>query len=227
MNGIMEGSAVAGLPTEERGELAEEDVESGGEGSLQGEELSIDGVVEDLSSNNLTGERLEFVLKKWYDMDRSREFRLFVRGNVLIGESLHFLSKEHRLTLSVCACRHLATRLEPLPAPPGRGHAGADQVGSLKLLPKHCAKQVCGRTGLCVLSKLGLTCNTTDVSRPPLAQSSSMFTSTRPLRLPTSSTSPLITRSTPPDSSSTTRSCTRSTSPPSRSRRRRPSTTRT
>lgn len=109
MNGIMEGSAVAGLPTEERGELAEEDVESVGEGSLQGEELSIDGVVEDLSPDNLKGERLEFVLKKWYDMDRSREFRLFVRGNVLIGESLQFLSKEHGLTSSVCACRHLAT----------------------------------------------------------------------------------------------------------------------
>lgn len=80
MNGILEGSLFAGRPAEERGDVAQEaDLES------ERGEISIDGVVEDLSEAELEGERIELVLKKWYDMDRSREFRLFIRGDVLLG----------------------------------------------------------------------------------------------------------------------------------------------
>lgn len=35
------------------------------------------------------GERVEIVLKKWYDLERSREFRMFVRDETLIGEYHH------------------------------------------------------------------------------------------------------------------------------------------
>ncbi|KAL7418231.1 D123-domain-containing protein [Mrakia frigida] len=47
----------------------------------------VEGVVEDLSEEQEEGERVEVVLKKWYDLERSREFRLFVRGEVLLGIS--------------------------------------------------------------------------------------------------------------------------------------------
>lgn len=55
------------------------------EGLGDGEE-AVDGVMEDMEEG-WEGERLELVLKKWYDLDRSREFRLFVRGERLIGTS--------------------------------------------------------------------------------------------------------------------------------------------
>lgn len=39
----------------------------------------------DASSPTAPGYQLELVLRKWYSVDRSREFRCFVRDNVLIG----------------------------------------------------------------------------------------------------------------------------------------------
>lgn len=47
----------------------------------------VEGVVKDLTNEQEEGERVEVVLKKWYDLERSREFRMFVRDDVLLGES--------------------------------------------------------------------------------------------------------------------------------------------
>ncbi|CED83305.1 Uncharacterized conserved protein [Phaffia rhodozyma] len=48
-------------------------------------EEAVDGVIEDETEDQGQGELLEMVLKKWYDLDRSREFRMFIRDNTLLG----------------------------------------------------------------------------------------------------------------------------------------------
>lgn len=64
----------------------------------------VEGVIEDMrpeegaEGNEREGERVEIVLKKWYDLDRSREFRLFIRDETLIGQSgLCLWSLDHQL----------------------------------------------------------------------------------------------------------------------------------
>jgi hypothetical protein len=104
MNGVVESSLLAGRPAEERGGVAHE-----ADGETEGE-ISIDGVVEDLSDAELAGERVELVLKKWYDMDRSREFRLFVRGDVLLGAWARFPLCSVRLARSRLTLSPLASQ---------------------------------------------------------------------------------------------------------------------
>lgn len=152
MNGVLDSSALAGRPAEERGGIVEGDPEEGGR--EEGEQ-SIDGVVEDLSEAQLEGERVELVLKKWYDMDRSREFRLFVRGDVLVGASSLGLPRRDACCPGLlltsrprAPCRHLATRHQPLPAPACGRHAVQDQDGAVVLLRRDDAQQVPRRARL-------------------------------------------------------------------------------
>lgn len=41
--------------------------------------------------------QLELVLKKWYSMDRGREFRCFVRNEILLGEQCQSLTSPRNL----------------------------------------------------------------------------------------------------------------------------------
>ena len=40
------------------------------------------------SDLELVGEEMEMVLKKWYDVDRAREMRVFVKGGEVVGEGM-------------------------------------------------------------------------------------------------------------------------------------------
>jgi hypothetical protein len=75
MVGVVEGGVVgAGR------EPGERDEEGGGGRGMEEKRAGEEEEEEELG--------LEVVLKKWYDMDRSREFRCFVREGVLVGSFL-------------------------------------------------------------------------------------------------------------------------------------------
>ena len=49
-------------------------------------ETVFEGCHLEVGSQSLPPYNLELVLRKWYPIDRSRELRCFVRGNILIGK---------------------------------------------------------------------------------------------------------------------------------------------
>jgi hypothetical protein len=49
-------------------------------------DLSVDKVFEGSAKETSPPYELELVLRKWYPIDRSREFRCFVRKNRLLGK---------------------------------------------------------------------------------------------------------------------------------------------
>lgn len=74
-------------------------------------EMVFDGCVDQEDSDGPSYE-LELVLKKWYPIDRSREFRCFVRDDILVGE----LPTSRLAWLLDCDChkvfRNMPTRHE-------------------------------------------------------------------------------------------------------------------
>lgn len=54
-------------------------------------------------SDHAHSHRLELVLKKWYEIERSREVRCFVRDNRLLGESTSLCFASHSLMLAIPA----------------------------------------------------------------------------------------------------------------------------